>query len=188
MSGIKTLEDIRQRCRIDQDSKCWDWGGGITVIRGSEVAYLHYSPDGTKETRKQMPAGRAAWIASGRKAEKGQVVYRCCNTKLCCNPAHMKCGTKKEAGAFLSESGKFKNQPTRIKANIKSCMKQMIPLERVRAVEHAIASGMLRKDIAAALNINEATITKISSGRHMYSSGRQPVIKQASIFSMGMAA
>lgn len=188
MSGIRNLEDLRQRCRIDEDSNCWVWGGGTTMIRGSEVAYAHYSPDGIKATSKQMPAGRAAWIASGRKADKGQLVYRCCETKLCINPAHHKCGSRKEAGAFIAQTNRMKNSQKRIAANFKNYLKQATPIEQVRQVEAAIASGKKLYEIAKEMKMDMTTITKISSGRHLHSAGRKPVIKTASIFSMGVTA
>jgi hypothetical protein len=29
MSGIRTLEDLRQRCRIDDETGCWVWADGL---------------------------------------------------------------------------------------------------------------------------------------------------------------
>lgn len=188
MSGIKSLEDLRQRCRVDEQTKCWVWAGGTSVTKGYEVAYANYSPDGESATRKQMPAARAAWIASGRKAEKGRIVYRCCETKLCINPAHHKCGSRKEAGDFLAQTNRLKGSEKRIAANFKNRLKQTTSIDRVKAVESAIASGKKRYEIARELNIDLTTIRKISSGRHVYSSGRTLTLKTASIFSFGVAA
>lgn len=84
--GIRTLEDLRLRCRMAAGG-CWEWAGCLS--KGRPNATVNFT--GKHEN---MNARRAAWILSGGKLPEGYVVWQKvgCNNELCVNPGHCKAG------------------------------------------------------------------------------------------------
>ena len=187
LRSVTCLDDIRYRCRIDEDTGCWSWAWAksksttptpVTHIAAGVLGFDRYV---------LIPAYRAAWLFVGNKIPEGHVVYRrCCNTE-CCNPEHLKTGTKKQMHAHYSKSGKNKGKPHRRIVNAISSRKMMTPPERVKQVEDMLAVGYLQKQIMAALHMDGETVRRIRDGRHPNCS--RPVSRAlpgASVFSWGM--
>ena len=82
--GIRTLEDLRIRCRMEGD--CWIWGMGLSHGRPSVCITV----DGKK---KAVNGKRAALRLAGTYERGGcyATAADCCpNPQLCVNPAHVK--------------------------------------------------------------------------------------------------
>jgi hypothetical protein len=95
MTGIRTIEDIRQRCAIDE-AGCWVWRRATTTSGGRPAAYL--------------PAiGRAGTISHALKLIGGKTSSRSyypakCMNRLCCNPAHQALMTKSQMTRITTPS------------------------------------------------------------------------------------
>jgi hypothetical protein len=110
MSGIRTIDDLKDRCRVDEESGCWLWGASTS----EGYPRLWIGP-------KCMTGGRAAWLLSGREIGDKRSVYhvrRC--SSICVNPEHLACGTKAEAGAVLRELGYLRGHAKRAIVNTKN--------------------------------------------------------------------
>jgi hypothetical protein len=113
---MRTLEDVRGRCRIDAITRCWEWTGashkGIARV---------YAPDWTILDGALRPqAGRrGVWHIQnpGKGLPSGWRVYGTCDIDLCLNPAHAEAGPAKAQGAQIAQSGRYKGQMARILAN-----------------------------------------------------------------------
>lgn len=190
LRGVTSLECIRERCRIDDETGCWNWAWAKSKsTTPTPVAHIAAGVLGF-DRYVLIPAYRAAWLFVGNKIPEGHVVYRrCCNTE-CCNPEHLKTGTKKQMHAHYSKSGKNKGKPHRRIVNAISRRKMMTPPERVKQVEDMLAAGYLQKQIMVALHMDGETVRRIRLGQHPHCSGgsAKQLVRGASVFTLGMGA
>lgn len=86
MSGLRTIDDLRDRCRIDDITGCWHWAGARS--------------GGAPSTRvpglgRNTSLGKAiGYLLTGREPGRGVVWHATCETRGCCNPAHRRAGTR----------------------------------------------------------------------------------------------
>lgn len=85
--GIRTLEDLRIRCRMEDDTGCWIFAGGTSHGKPSVALVIG------GRTR-AIGGRRAALILAGNELSRDDwvVPYRCANA-MCVNPAHAKATT-----------------------------------------------------------------------------------------------
>jgi hypothetical protein len=106
LGGIRTVEDIRQRCRIDRETGCWHWG--LAIVDGSpKVHFVDWNG-----RRRTCRGRRAAVILDrGKDVPRGYEVFPrlICQADDCVNPAHSRIGTRAEVCRYLVQSGKSKN-------------------------------------------------------------------------------
>lgn len=103
LDGISTLEDLRQRCVIDEDSGCWH----LRTARGRmlpQTARHVIWVFGIGHTT----ATRASWLLShpGRTLHNGRICFRTCDSYDCVAPDHIVSGTRKAWGVHMARSGK----------------------------------------------------------------------------------
>lgn len=110
LGGIHTLEDLRQRCEVEEESGCWLWHGASR--RGQ--AYVHFVRPDTG-ARAAGQGRRVALLLAGKPAGPKQIAYAraCCPNENCCNPDHAQAGSKAAWGKALAASGKVKGLPTK---------------------------------------------------------------------------
>jgi hypothetical protein len=89
LGGIRTLEDLRQRCRIDEINGCWHFG---RALRESTRAPCVRLPALDHE---MVSLGVAiGFLTTGKRPAKGTMWHITCGTRLCANPEHRKAGTR----------------------------------------------------------------------------------------------
>jgi hypothetical protein len=110
--GIRTMSDIRDRCRLVDDH--WIWAGAKS---GGKPRI--WAADLNREGKMSALFGaRAVWqIKRGKPIPAGGCVFVTCGEPTCVNPDHIVCRTAKQQGAAIAKSGAYKNQPKRIAAN-----------------------------------------------------------------------
>ena len=85
--GIRTMADLKLRCRVDAETGCWLWAG---CTRGASARI--WLPDaGIRAT-----AFAVEYLSTGRHPAPGTAWVPQCGNALCCNPAHRRPGTKSE--------------------------------------------------------------------------------------------
>ena len=155
---MKTLEDVRGRCRIEGGH--WLWQGGLKANNGRPVIY---APDVTRGGRLLSQAGpRAAYhLSTGQAIPAGWRVYGC-DERLCVNPAHGRCMSEVAWGALQVELGTQKGQTKRILANraISRARAKVTP-EIIRAIQMSDKSGV---ELAAEFNLGTSTVSKARRG------------------------
>lgn len=116
IGGIRTLEDLRQRCWIDPATDCWH----LRTARGRKPSSqralkVWFHPNG-----ESMHARRLALILSeGKEVVPGHVVTAKCDSFDCINPGHLLVMTKAEEVAMHIAKGCFSTARKRA-ANILS--------------------------------------------------------------------
>jgi hypothetical protein len=101
--GIKTLEDLRQRCFIDPCG-CWRWKGGFCD------AFPRVWVNQAEGGRNAMNGRRASLVLAGIEIPKGHIATARshCEHGDCVNPAHSKSGTKAAVYGAMARTGRLK--------------------------------------------------------------------------------
>lgn len=85
--GIRTADDLKGRCWVDDDTGCWHWRGAVDT-NGIPSMWL-------PELRRRTSLGVvAAVLTTGAAPLPGQMWHCTCTTRYCANPAHRTCGTR----------------------------------------------------------------------------------------------
>lgn len=111
LGGIRTVEDLKARCTVDDITECWHWS--LSIHAGApRVTFM--APD-TKQYVKTRGRKAALYLERGVDMPKGHVAYAkmCCKSTDCCNPEHSRSGTKKQWGDWLAQSGAVKGLPSK---------------------------------------------------------------------------
>lgn len=185
-NGVRSLEDIRLRCRVDELTECWLWSLCIGSGNTPKVGI----PAGVLSDREQvMSTAKASWLLSGRKLEAGQVVWRAhCGDSHCVNPQHCAALLRGDMRRACGESNREKGSIKRAAANRATSAASACPPAMVAEVEKRLKQGKKQRDIAAELTVSRDTVHRISAGKHLYSAGRTaPLLRAASVFTWGMS-
>lgn len=111
LGGIRSVETLQLRCRVDDITGCWTWAGAAPC--GWPNVHFRHPVSGQLMTSKGRRVSLI--LARGMDLPKGHVAWQraCCDNALCVNPDHSRSGTKKEWGRWLTASGKVKNLPSK---------------------------------------------------------------------------
>jgi hypothetical protein len=187
MRGVYSLEDIRLRCVIDEETGCWLWKHGKSG--GYPRTAIPAGVFGEKRIT-TMPALKAAFTFANSGKLTGHTVYRsaACPNLDCVCPYHAKRGGPSDV---LREHAKRRDsfffKPER-RARISRLGKaKELPQESVQAILQDLQAGMLQRDVAAKHGVHKDTVSKISRGIH--STQRQQTLRGASVFNwLGLEA
>ena len=155
------IEQIKDRCRIDEFTGCWLWTGA----KSSGWPRI-WAPDYTLhsgELRTQT-GRRAVWhVKTGKPIPAGWRVFGTCTARNCCNPAHMVCEPVAVQGQKVAASGKLKGNIVRITANRRTGRTRAgLDAETRQAVRHSEESGLA---LAERLGCSPQTISRIRNHR-----------------------
>lgn len=189
LGRVQSLQGILDRCRVDDETGCWLWARAANAPHGriTPMVMFHPNPQPGRKTN-NMPAARAAWLLSGREVQPGHYVWRNCLSDLCVNPAHCQAGTKAEMFGAISASGRNRGKPERRAVCERNRRHMLTPPEVVRRAEAMFSAGALQKEVRAALRMSGDTARSIRLQQHPHSTGRQHVVRGASVFTFGAAA
>lgn len=80
-----TLNDLLERCQPEPNSGCWLWDGSVTPFGYGRL---------TVANRVWTAHRLAMWLVG--KDPDGWCVLHSCDTPSCCNPAHLRLGTRSD--------------------------------------------------------------------------------------------
>lgn len=161
---MKTLEDIRQRCVI-QDGH-WLWRGSLRPDGRPNI----WAPDYTKGGMQTQCGPRAVWHCSTeRPIPPNWRAYGTCDERTCCNPAHVRCTSEPDYGRWLAEQGVYKGKTSRILANraISRARSKLTPA-LIAEIQASPETGVA---LAARLNMGTSTISKARRGESLAFAG-----------------
>jgi hypothetical protein len=187
MTGIRTIEDIRDRCVLDEDTGCWMWAGAMINARMSTPSLrLTRSAWADLGVGKTTKSGlRAAWLLAGKRLPDGHIVWRsCCNSK-CINPAHLRAGDRDAFGRHVARNGIAAADPSRRARLMLISAPRTIPPEVIRAIESDIQAGRSRNEIRDAHGVSLSMVSRVATGQHQHQRGR--LVPGASVFALGAA-
>ncbi len=153
LGGIRSIEDLRLRCRLDEDTGCWHWTGATEC--GAPKLWV-------ASIGKVMVGYRAAKILAGTTIKPGHHVWPTCRSRDCLNPAHSTTGTR----AAMSE-WKRRNRPHRLHpatfaaATRKRRRRYVLDPEKVKEIR---ASDENNHVLGARYGCHHSTISKVKRG------------------------
>lgn len=161
--GIRTLEDLRARSVIDAETGCWTYQVRQRPARREDWGVNIWLSDLQRCDTLQ----RAAWLLAGRPMGKARdwAVWRTCNNLLCCNPAHLKAGTREQMGAWMERRGTLRGDPRRRAIN------RRITLESGRCVLTQELADWIRESgqsglaVAHALGVSRTAVSRVRLGQ-----------------------
>lgn len=158
LGGVRTLDDLRLRCRVDADTGCWHYGGKERRRQAGAVDPRVWV------NGKCITIQKAGWTLSGKRLKEGQTVWPRCRTHCCGNPTHLMAGTKAEWGAWAADHGYMRGRPERraINRRIKQQSGQChLTPELVTWIRESQQKG---RDIAHALGVSESVVSRARLG------------------------
>lgn len=104
LGGIRTVEDLRQRCRVDDITGCWHWS--MCMTQGSPR--VHFGLNGKQLVMRGRRA--ALTIAAGKLLHASHKAWArdFCHAADCVNPEHARSGTRQQHGAYMVRTGRSK--------------------------------------------------------------------------------
>lgn len=179
LGGVWSVEDLRKRCRIDDETGCWHWS--LRIADGAPMVKVCIN--GIRRPLR----GRAAAIALSRGAylPAGHLAWARaqCKSSDCVNPAHAKSGTKKQWGADLAASGCLKGLPQKVLAGRAAGRgRRALTPEQVALVK---ASDKTHVALAAELRVSKSLVADVRLGKRYVDDRPLP---GASVFAWGQAA
>lgn len=166
---MRTIEDIKAKCRIEPGDKegqeHWIWEGALNKT-GHPACYApSYTKDPTGNTMTVQNVGRAlAHIQKRAPLRKGIQYISTCAEKRCVSPDCVKGMTRKAWGRLVRETGREAGQVKWTLSNLKSWDK------RGRKITPAAAKRILSSDkdpkaLAVELDVDTSTVRKVLRGR-----------------------
>lgn len=162
MSGIRTIEDVRARCRVDADSGCWVWALSYSTNRGAKTP-IGYWP----AIRKTLSVSRLVWMLTRKcdaEALEGRLVWAGCWNSGCCNPEHLASGTHAQRLVLARTAGRRQECPTRRSATSARVMRAKSHLNE-EIIATIRAGNLTNAQIAERYGVSTSQAWKIRTGR-----------------------
>jgi len=160
LGGIRTVEDLRDRCRIDEETGCWHWG--LAIVRGApHVSFV--DADGKRRRGTGRNAAAALGLEGG--VPDGHVAFAraCCPSSDCVNPLHTRTGTRRQKGEAIVRTGEQRGLPSKaIPVSASNRRRQKLTPDQVEAIR---SSTDTQTALAARYGVSQTTIWAIVSGR-----------------------
>ena len=158
------IQDLYRRSVVGKTG-CWHWQGASR----SDGQPAIWTFDHDRQEKRTTTGPRAVWMIAYGPVRPGLVAYRCCASRDCVNPKHMRCGTRAEMvrtaaanGAFdgprIAEARKHNLRLARAAAGIVDT-----PDHMVLAVRTSVESESGRS-IARRLGLGENVVSRIRRG------------------------
>ena len=162
VGGIKSVECLRQRSRIDPDTGCWHWG--LSLNEGAPSLHAYHPVTG--KTIKMRGRRAALLLSAGCDLPAGHRAFAVdsCKSPDCVNPAHSRSGTRRQFGLWLSRSGIHKNLDTKYAAARKAwdTRGRKISPEMVAEIRSSADSVM---KVAKRLGLSQYAVWSVRAGK-----------------------
>lgn len=158
LGGIRTVEDLRQRCRVDDDTGCWHWG----LSKGDDGRiWCHFRHDGKQI---KTTGRRAALLLAGKTIAPKHVVFptRACTSDDCVNPEHCRSSTRANHGQYMRATGRAKTPAKSASARALAHARRKLTWDQVHEIR---ASDETQAALALRFGVSQFCIWSIVSGR-----------------------
>lgn len=161
LGGIRTVEDLRLRCRVDEDTGCWHWG--LSISQGAPKVHL-VTPD-TGVYRIMRGRRAALYLQRGHDLRPQRYAFArpSCTSIDCVNPEHCRSGSRAQHGAWLRASGRVKDLPTKAAAARRGWDKRGRKITPEQAAEIRISDESAYA-IAARLGLSHYAVWSVRAG------------------------
>lgn len=164
--GIATLADIKARSAVDPVTHCWHW----QCAKSRDGTPRMHVFDHLVGDKRVLSGPAGVWNLAHGGSPWPKLVYRCCGTKDCVNPAHMRLAADKaELGLHIARSGRRKGTALESRrANIRKAHdvtgRHATPDEVAAAILSASRS-VTGRALAKHYGISEQVVSRIRTGQ-----------------------
>lgn len=140
MGGVRSIQDVRNRCNVDDDTGCWHWRLSLNC----GVPHIHFNLAGTRHTMRGRRAVKAI-EAGGQLASDLNCIGRDTCDSDCVAPDHIRVVSRKIVGAQVRRMGKCKTIRKRagglktVDAKRKLTVCQVIEIRSSNTTQRALA-------------------------------------------------
>lgn len=181
LGGIKTLDDLRMRCFIDdmEQDPCWHFRtarGGKPTRNGLILKVWLYGHG-------SMSLTRAAWFLDRGKPVEGSLtrVVRRCTSYDCCNPKHLRLTNASRHPQLLADAGRASSAAKRAAIERIAAQRAVVAPELVRWIAESPQSGA---ELSRVIGISAGRINVLRRRERL----RLAALAVSSPFRMGMQA
>ncbi len=151
MSGIHTIDDLRARCWVDEQTGCWHW----RLSTNGEGLPSLWLP----ALRARVSLGTAICVLiTGAKPARGVFWHCTCQTRACANPEHRTAGTR---SSQMRSLGMTRDPLQRARIALGKQAKSRITAEQFARILSATGPQI---EIAAAEGISRSHVSRIRRG------------------------
>lgn len=151
IGGIRDLEDLRQRSRIDDETGCWVVQAGRS--RGRVCLWLAVA-------QCSLPLTTAmSWLMTGKGPTDGKLWIPTCGNKACGNPAHRKLGSRGQ----LAKLVRPRLEPAQ-RAKIQRSHLRRSPHYSPERHAEILASSETGRELAKRLGMSPSTVSRVRRG------------------------
>lgn len=161
LGGIRTITDLRDRCRVDEHTGCWHWG--LVVSQGSPRVHFVAPDTGKRITTRGRRA--ALYLKRGRDLRDGMraIPAAGCKSDDCCNPAHARAASTADVGRYMKQSGKSKTMRKKIAARqVARTTRAKLDPEKAREIR---ASSETTTALAKRYNVSQYAAWAAKTGK-----------------------
>jgi predicted DNA-binding protein (UPF0251 family) len=162
--GVRSLADLRARCRVDDETGCWRWSLSC-LPAGVPVVWL--PPDVLGRARGGVVCGPlAARLLGGfARPPRGSLVVAVCGTRDCVCPAHVREMTRPDFGRWIAGTGRWRGVPARAQVNRSTGRSgSTMTLDDARAIRSAVAAGATQRAVAARFGVSRSVVWRVVHG------------------------
>lgn len=153
LGGLRTLESLKVRSVVDEDSGCWIWQWAVCKANGGSIPVANI-PGNKSNT--SVPRWAYQFKKGAKPLNKGQCVWRSCGCNLCVNPDHMLAGTRAEFGLWVRESKRWHGLHSYKAANKSSAKRRAVLTDEIVA---ELRLGLEKpQDAAKRLGVRESSV------------------------------
>ena len=157
LGGVRTIEDIRSRCFIDEDTGCWHWK---LAINGG-APHIHFHLDGKSVVMRGRRAVKV--LETGQRLSKS---LNCLGLDSCdpdcVAPAHIKVANRKALGAQIRRTGKCKTLKKKASGRDAAKAKRKLTVDQVLEIR---SSDFSQRALAQQFGVSQCTIWAARSGK-----------------------
>lgn len=163
LGGIRDLETLHARCRIDPDTGCWhllDSRGQALRQKVGEVPAIHVHGFGRRSARRA-----AIELGAGSPLPRGATVGICDRSWDCVRPAHLPVfATRKQHGEHLAASGRARTL-ARVSGGRRGARNRPGAKLTAELAQWVRESPQSQMEVAYAVGIGQSTVSEIRLGR-----------------------
>lgn len=187
--GIRTLEDLRMRCDVDERCGCWRWKRGVDQ---DGYPVMRYIDPKTGKPIKASGRRAALHLSRGKQVPRQHWAFATeqCTFKDCVNPEHSTSGVRSTHDLYQSKSESGHSMVEQMREMAKrSCV--LSPEHAVNVIRRLATEGITQAELADELGVSRNIINRVVKGRRKCDVAPKAA-PNASIFalaqSMGKAA
>ncbi len=152
--GIRTIEGLKDRCKVDPITDCWHWAGARRTDSNVPTMWIPgYGVSGLSRA--------FSILIDGRPREKGEKLWKArCETLHCCNPQHQTRVTLSQAHR-IARPKLDAGHRAKITASVRAVRSKYTPELKARILQDPTPAKLL----APQLGLGRSLVLKVRAGK-----------------------